>query len=192
MSGTLRLGRGLAVAALVVVISAALHTAAGGCVAHLNSLGFVALTLVTAGVAVLLSAREWTLFRLIVMVGVAQLGFHYLFEGLAHSDEHVSLIAGSAVASGHGPHPLTMPLAHVLAVIVIALILRSGDRWLLTFAAFLASLLPRLPITPAAAYAPTRLLLPQAPKESGLRRNLFAFLLSHRGPPRGAIALRAA
>ena len=192
MTGALRLGRGLVVAALVVVVSAALHTAAGGCAAHLSSLGFVFLTLATAGVAILLSGREWTLFRLIVMVGVAQLGFHYLFEGLSNQAKHVSIISDAHGSPAHATGPLAMPLAHILAVVLIAVILRRGDRWLLAFAAFLSSLLPG-PFTPhAPVHAPTTLLLPQAPKESGLRRILFTLLLTHRGPPAGVVALATA
>ena len=190
MTGALRLGRGLIVSALIVIVSAAFHTAGGGCLDHLSSLGFFVLCAATLAGAVALSAREWTLPRLIALVAVAQLGFHLLFEvvdNLGENDSHIAIASGA-----EHRHSFSMLLAHVPAALVIAALLRCGERRLLAFITVLAGLLPQPIALPGHPIRSTTVVPPQAPKESGLRRILFMFLLTHRGPPLSRAALAAA
>ncbi len=195
--GALQIGRGLVMGLAIVAIAGAFHAAAGGPV-HLSSPLVLLMVVLSFAIAVLLSAREWTLPRLIVVLGIAQVLIHL---GLQFAPEHsVAPDAASSVdmagmdMAGMATSPSTPPdgswtdglgmlLAHALAVLVTALVLRRGETWLLGLVAALTRTLhgPRPWMLRPIPAAPVVATVASAP--SAERSLLFTTCLARRGPP---------
>jgi len=186
LDGRWRVTRGALVGLSIMLVSVAGHAAVGGLVPY-RSPAFAGLTVLAISVAVVMSDREWTGVRLLALLAIAQLVIH---AGLAvrltdpgHSGTAMGMQMGSGPASG------TLMLAgHIAAVIVLAVVLRRGERWLLKVRDKVASVLPRrsrrrrpplllwfAPTVPSCSVSPLF-----AADEYEVHRR--------RGPPRSAIA----
>jgi hypothetical protein len=119
--GALRLARGSAVGATAMGLALAGHVASGGSApASTTAVGLLALSV--AG-SVALSGRRWTLAPLLTMLLGVQVVFHVAFG------DHPS--AAGMADHQHGAHSLSasMVLAHLLAAVAAALLLRRGESW---------------------------------------------------------------
>lgn len=142
IDGAWRLWRGFFVGLAVIAIAVVGHVLAGG-TADVRSLKFVVLALAAVPVAVRLSSREWTTWRLITVLATAQVIIHVALQ--------VRLFAASDMTSMPGMHGMnmtadgpfspqsTMFFAHVIAVVITALILRRGEDLVLGIRTRLAS-----------------------------------------------------
>jgi hypothetical protein len=179
-----RVLRGLVVAAVGMSVAAAGHAYAGGAAAVTPSVVLVAL-LVSAG-CVVLSDRRWTVARLLTALVVMQVAVHAAlwFEGSARTaDVRLSAVAApthSAHEHAAGATTLTMVLAHLVAVVVAALLLAGADLALAALVALARRLLGTAVVPPG---------VPWAPVARGVRYVAAAVLelgaVGRRGPPVG-------
>jgi hypothetical protein len=195
----MRVIRGTAVCLAVVVVAALGHVVGGGAM-HLQSSAFLVLALLAWVGAVALSRREWTLPRLLIVLGAAQVALHV---ALSTEGRHVTMLADGhpmavdtmsaapampdmavSVVDQPGASGSLMLLAHVLAVVVTALLLRRGESVAARVVAVLRAAL-RPPFTAPRHLVPV-LACPVrwASEPLGLREQLLAFSLARRGPPR--------
>ncbi|MQA76779.1 MAG: hypothetical protein GEU88_21225, partial [Solirubrobacterales bacterium] len=116
--------RAVVVAAVCVGCSLSAHVMAGGAAASHPML--FGTWLAVAAVAFALSGRPWTFGRLLAVLGGGQLVLHPLFDA-----------TGAPSASGSP----AMPLAHLAASLLLAVLLAHGDRALWRLCALILALL---------------------------------------------------
>jgi hypothetical protein len=196
-------------AVVCVSVSAAVHSAAGGCPMDVGSaaVGLLAITVVAyAGLG-----RERRGLTLTLGLGASQVGLHYLFEAMNSAGTGVSpsamptmppmpgmpgMPSMMAMPTPNAPHPsaTAMLLAHAIAVLVCGWWLRRGERDFFALgrtAAVLAAEPLRRLLAVAALFA-SALPTPAAPsrktpaRRTASIRPLASSLLSSlafRGPP---------
>jgi hypothetical protein len=137
IDGAWRLWRGLFVGLAVVVIAVLGHVLAGG-TADIHTLKFAVLGLMTLPVAVCLSDREWTTWRLLATLGAAQVLIHVVLQVRPFAPAAMPSMAGMHPMSGMKMHAVgpfspqsTMFFSHVVAVAITALVLRRGEELVL-------------------------------------------------------------
>jgi hypothetical protein len=171
VAGPLRVARAGLVATLVLAMAALAHRVAGGALPH--PLILLALASFTMAGTMFAARFRFTVGRLVVVLGVGQLGLH-------HALDFLGAASCASVAGGHAGHevvPASCPVpsalpdgvahlshseisgvwmlgAHVLATLVVALVVAHGERALGLMLAWLAprsrlvDLLPVLPVVP--------------------------------------------
>jgi hypothetical protein len=120
-SGALRLARGAAVGTTAMGLALAGHVARGGALPTPTTAGAL-LALSVAG-SVALSGRRWTASALLTVLLGVQVVFHIAFgehRAAAGVTDHQHVASGLSVS---------MVLAHVLAAMTAALLLRRGESW---------------------------------------------------------------
>lgn len=134
--GTLRVVRGSVLACCSAVLAVAAHAVGGGGAPNTGLV--IVLTLLIAGAGVALADRRRGALAVVAALGVS------------HTFEHLAL---TVLAHGHdGPaggrvDGLAMVGAHVLAVLLTALLLAGAESALFVAAAALGMLLPRKPLS---------------------------------------------
>jgi hypothetical protein len=143
-SGALRWVRGVVVGGAATGVAWAGHVTAGA-PARAHPTGPVQLVLAAVAVVlgVALSRRRWTTPSLLVMLLGAQLAWHELFSLLPAGGHHggpgLSGPAGAPAMAGMpgmpamapvgGPPGWLMPVMHVVAAVLTALLLQRGEGW---------------------------------------------------------------
>jgi hypothetical protein len=179
-SGALRVVRGTAVGTTAMSLAAAGHVAGGGSLPPATAAILLGLTV--AG-SVALSGRRWTFSALATVLLGVQLVCHVALAGPATA---ANLTNHSHAAHGATP---SMLIAHVLAALVTAVVLRRGESWCWRLVALLArpAQVARL-FSTRPALKPVARLLPAADGAPALLRSL---LLADAQPRRGPPALLA-
>jgi hypothetical protein len=189
-SGAGRWARGGTVGLVAVGVALAGHVAGGASTPEPAALAAVALGAAFIGVA--LSGRQWTLGPLLSLLLGAQAVLHVMFGpgdpaapvvgGIPHAHHH----AAAAATADHAA--LGMLPAHVLAVLITALLLRRGEQWCWAPARALARPL-RIALLAGAPPVPPRSGLPvTGQRPSSPRSLMLAAALPDRGPPAGPTA----
>ncbi len=194
MPGAMRVIRGTAVGLAVIAVASLGHAAAGG-TTHLQTAAFAVVAVLALLGGIALSGREWRLPRLLLTLGAAQLVIHL---ALSSSGRHVTSVSGHDMPSdgmagmatttaepvASSSSGLVMLLAHAVAVVLTALLLRKCETWAAHVVEVLRTALrPHFPL-------PRRLVpVPASPVRWALaplvlREQLLAFSLTRRGPPR--------
>lgn len=189
---TSRALRGAAFAVLSTLAAAAAHTLGGG--GAPTPLFCAIVAAIALPFAVLLSGPRVRAWRTWTVVGASQLVFHALFATTgdlgawaagdpgAHAHGAIALGAADAVST---VMPLTadMLLAHALAAVVTAAVLRRGERVIVAVRRWTRRAIARIPapvlapaVRPVAVVVLERPLVP--------RSRVAAHPLSRRGPPR--------
>jgi hypothetical protein len=173
--GALRVARSGVLALACTAVSTAGHVAGGGVAPGATAM--VGLTVACWALALAVSAQQWTAGRLLIMLGSAQLTCHLILGA--------DVPAGATNTVHSGPAP-AMPLGHLAAAAVLALLLTRADRAIWRLAELLVALAGRLrpakrgPMTPL----PPRIhrQWPTSELTAGGGRRLAAEV-SRRGPP---------
>ena len=181
MDGAWRTARGVVVGLVIVLFAVTSHRLVGGPV-HLATAQFVGASVLCLAGCVALSGREWTLGKLVLVLGAAQVSFHVVL-----SPAHGSMVSMQPAAGAMASDPLAEPrmvLAHGAAVLATGLLLRHGERCALAALGFLGHvLLGRVPPRAVAVAEPLDAGRPTTGHRSvvdGARRTAE----SGRGPPR--------
>lgn len=111
------------------------HSLAAGMSLQLSHLLWVLAFAVPVSIA--LSGRRWTLPSLLTVLLGGQVAFHLTFAGMYHASGgsalptgmHVHVPVGAIAAMGDGSIGVRMLLAHSVAALVTALVLRRGEDW---------------------------------------------------------------
>jgi hypothetical protein len=142
IDGAWRLWRGFFVGLAVIAIAVLGHLLAGG-TADIHSFKFAVLALAALPIAVRLSDREWTTWRLVSTLAAAQVVIHVALQ--------VRLFAPTGMTSMDHMHGMnmnavgpfspqsTMFFSHLVAVVITALLLRRGEELVLGIRTRLAS-----------------------------------------------------
>ncbi|MET1152739.1 hypothetical protein [Arthrobacter sp.] len=194
MGNALRFGRSAVVAAAVLCLAVAAHTAAGGTLPHPAVV--LALAMLTWLPVMILAGRRLAPATILAVLAGGQLALHQAFElfgtvhctpsGVAEHAAHAEHAGHAAVAldcvaaSAHTGNSPGMLAAHLLATALTALMLARGEAALWALAAWLRPLvqLPAVPTAPVAASLP---LADQGPLP--LHTAYLVILLPQRGPP---------
>jgi hypothetical protein len=189
IDGAWRLGRGFVVGLAVIGIAVLGHVLAGG-IADIHSIKFGVLAVAALPIAVRLSDREWTTWRLIATLAVAQVVIHVALQvrlfaptGMANMAPVHSMHGMNMTAAGPLSPQSTMFFSHLMAVVITALVLRRGEELVLGIRNRLATALAirfgeiRLP-------APRPLVVPVVARPATLRHlSVLAGAVTRRGPP---------
>ena len=193
--------RGSVVGSLLIGLSALGHASAGG---DVDPATLLALAAAAVTCCVALSAWEWTLPRLLVVLGLGQVMVHLALEatmapmpsmtGLSAaptaaarmSDMTAMDPAGGVLAPAPADPGAWMLWAHVLAVVVGAVLVRYGEVAALALFAAIASmtrprLVTRALARPAAPWLPAPVVVSWEP--IGGRTILLGTTMRRRGPP---------
>lgn len=179
-SGALRVVRGTAVGTAAMSLAAAGHVAGGGSLPPATAASLLGLTV--AG-SVALSGRRWTFSALATMLLGVQLVCHVALAGHATA---ANLTNHSHAAHGTSP---SMLVAHVLAALVTAVLLRRGESWCWRLVALLSR-----PVQVARVFSTRPKLKPVArlvAAADGAPALLRSLLLADAQPRRGPPALLA-
>jgi hypothetical protein len=168
--GALRLLRGGLLAGCSAVLAVAAHAAGGGGAPDTGLAVLLTLLIAAAGTALADRRRGGT--AIVAALGVSHTGEHLILTTLADHHHH-SQVNGVA-----------MTCAHVVAVLVTALLLAGAESALFRAAAALGMLLPRKPFTvpplPVGAPGLGRYLVVPARTEKSV---LLGRIIRRRGPP---------
>ncbi|MFT3798583.1 hypothetical protein [Microbacterium sp.] len=172
--------RGVAAASIATMLAATAHTLSGG--GAPPPWLVLAVTALTAPLAVALVGRRRSIVRLAAVVAVAQGGLHLAFAAVGPAElGAIGHVHGGAVleatAALPGADPMT--IGHATAAIVTTAILAWGERMLAALAHGIVRLLGRMPApTPPPSFtAPATARLDVVP----VRVPLLS--LTRRGPP---------
>jgi hypothetical protein len=202
--GALRVIRTLAITAVIVGLAAIAHVAGGG--ATPRPLGLAGLALGTAYVCAWAARRRLGPVAITGLLAAGQWVLHHALDALgtpvcvpvvadvAHADHagHVAAAAGACapaltgtaagLTAGHAASGATMLAAHVVATVVTALLLVTGERSVWALHQLLSALRPAVPRPVAVAVPRVR----QAVRATPVLRPRRAALLRvspRRGPP---------
>jgi hypothetical protein len=187
-----RASRAGLVAFAVIAVSLAAHVLAGGA-ADLASPMFAAFAIAAFVVCVRLSRSEWTMPRLVAVLGGSQIVLHYAM---------VMTGSGMKAMPSTAPHPVaTMPdaamaqpvslldsagpmiSAHVVAIAVATLLVLHSERFISALEALLTYVLPVLAEPAAAPNRDAWTRLPVRPSSWVPALVLRDGRISRRGPP---------
>ena len=180
----MRLTRGLLICAVGTLPAVGAHVAAGGAPPSIAML-LVAVLALGAALAVV-SSREWSTARLVVALGLTQLGVHgALWLGGGHDAhalvEPVGSLTGPSQPLLHGG--AAMVAWHAAAVALSVIVLRHGERLVHLFARLVAALVaPAILANPRPVVLRSRLAIAPAPTDLRLRLLLLG-AAERRGPP---------
>ncbi|MBW0093817.1 hypothetical protein I4I73_18220 [Pseudonocardia sp. KRD-184] len=164
--------RGVALALLSALLTAAGHGAAGGALPDLALL--VVLLPLLCGVLVTVAGRATGLVGLLGTLAAGQLALHHLLELL-----HPAHTAGPALLG-----PAGMWAMHGAATLVVAAAVRHADTAVAAVHAALARVLPRRTVPPPAR-RPLPAPVPAAPAAGLALAGALAATQVRRGPPAG-------
>jgi hypothetical protein len=186
IDGAWRLWRGLFVGLAIVSIAVLGHVLAGGS-ADIRSQKFVVLALLALPLAIRLSDREWTTWRLFATLAAAQVVIHVALQVRLFAPNDMGAMSGPPSMHMAAVGPLspqsTMLFSHFLAVVVTAFLLRRGEDFVLGIRARLASALFTV-VADVCVPAPAPRLVAVATRPATLRvlsDSLGA--VTRRGPP---------
>lgn len=180
-SGVLRFARGTAVGATAMGLAVTGH-AVGGRSLPASSTAVALLALTVAG-SVALSGRRWTVSALVTVLLGVQAVCHVAFA------DHPT--AAPVADHHHAAHSVTasMLVAHVLAALVTAVLLRRGESWCWRLAALLSRPMHVARVFTARTVPASRDRL--VPSADGSLAVLRSLLLADGQPRRGPPALLA-
>ena len=131
--GVLRWARAAVVGLSATGLALLGHVAAGGTAPPAGQLALVLLAVLVVSLA--LSVRRWTVGPLLAVLLGSQALFHVAFGGAGHVHGGQHLPGESAMPGHSGP---LMLVAHGVAALLTALLLRRGEDWLWGLLALLA------------------------------------------------------
>jgi hypothetical protein len=166
--GALRVVRGVALAVTSAALAVAAHAAAGGGLPDPALTALLTVGLAAVGIA--LADRRRGPGAVLLVLGGAQ------------SATHVLLSVADQGMAADGPNMLVMTGAHVLAVLVTALLLASADAVIYRLAALFARLLPTVLVAPPVPDRPVTLARPAEPVHASMSVRLRK-VSPRRGPP---------
>ena len=176
--GVLRWARAAVVGLNATGLALLGHLAAGGTAPPAGQLALVLLAVLAVSLA--LSVRRWTVGPLLAVLLGSQALFHVAFGGAGHVHGGQHVAGGSTIPGHSGP---LMLVAHGVAALLTALVLKRGEDWLWGLLALLARAwrAGRVAADPPVAAARSRVISRSGDVPAVL--DLLEHAVARRGPP---------
>lgn len=139
------------VAFAVIAVSVVAHIVAGGA-AHLASPLFAVLAVATFAICMRLSRSEWTVPRLVAVLGLSQVVLHYAMTMTDPSAAAMNSMTPSPVVGTAGPAlapPVSlldsagpMVFAHIVAIAIATVLVLHSERFISALEALLTYVIP--------------------------------------------------